>query len=41
MIDKYYMYTFALMVNGTNNSTITDLDDSPIHIDVPWVQFYL
>ena len=40
-VDKYFMYMFVLRVNGTNNSTITDLDDSPINIDVPWVQFYL
>ena len=38
---KTYFYQFRITINDTNNSTIADLADSPIHIDEPWVLFYL
>ena len=30
-----------MRIDDDNNSTISDLDDAPINIDEPWVQFYL
>ena len=38
---KFYFYQVLSIVNDDNNSTIADLDDSPVHIDEPWVLFYL
>ena len=39
--EMYYFYRHMAFINDTNNSTISDLDDSPITIDEPWVLFYL
>ena len=40
-IEKIYCYQFRITINDTNESTISDVKDSPIHIDEPWVLFYL